>query len=1352
MNGNKAKKGTKPSRRKTKNVVVESDEPSLSSLVQNEFGVERTTAVKVVEYKQQDFREHVLTHSMWAGRKDIEEQTHWCVHKNATTAQSYFDKKTFMISDVLLKIIDEIRVNVIDQNTLFPDDVTEIDFTVDGKGEISIRNNGTGVRIEERKDRTGRLLFLPEIIFTQEMSGSNLDETKNKNVGGQNGYGSKLTNIWSDYFRIETAKDDIYYSQVCRNQMLEIESPSIAAFTSAAKTRLNAFTSAHTVLAHEKLSQKNRENHTKISFLPAYLKLNYEVKTHHGEIMAITEYYAYMTAAFTRCKVTFNNVVIEDYSWANFAMMHQNKFTMFDERKSVNLGITSPDIENPWEAFIITCRPYQFEAISVVNGIYVTKGKHIEHIKEKLYELLLPLIEQEARVYNVPVRKSLLFDCISLYMKCYVNNPRFDSQSKTDLTNKISEFRKYTIGASVAMLWAAVKPVIVMQLENKFERTNAVYSNKAIYAKKYSEAGKCTSDRRLEATLLFCEGDSAYGTVRRGLSSTKTDPTFNFENFGIFSTQGVIANALKRSKDHDDDSKSKRQQIKQKAIRLLSGDVSDTLSSICEEKENEDPDEPFEETEVFDDAEPDDSKIAALLSRDTCSGVSIDQKLQLQYLNDHIKTRMNSSLTDSKSKGKKEESRFALLLRILGLNKNCTYDFSEQGETDYKNLRYGAICGLTDQDLDGHNIFALIATIILNNWPHLIIRGYVKRLFTPLIRAYPKGKSGDVVEFYSLKEFDNWARAGGDAGKYNIDYCKGLGSHKSIRGEVDSMFSDIASKIKTFQIDEYALTSMQIYYGKDTSLRKLALITPERDEDDIESENISLTYMFEVHAKAFQRDNIIRKLPCIMDNMVRARRKVLWVGMQTARKSVRVNELASDIVKMTNYHHTPDSLTKTITYMAKAYPAARNLPMFLPYGEFGTREQGYQNYASARYIETTLNYRLVDALFKKEDFCLLRYHIDEGKQIEPFYLPAIIPTILLETDTIPGHGWQYNAHARHIDDVFTNLYAKIRTPIGEPEHKCTPLRPWRKDFEGKIIDENGKKNYVGAWTYNKDTRIFNVTGLPPMLYSEKICEAARLDPLVDSANDLTNEENINIVIQLKAGAYAKIIQESKNDKRPHSIHPLPRHFKIYHHISHCLNIVDENNCVRTFKDYADILDAWFPIRKELYKLRIERERIITELNIEFYESVQRFSQNYDAYGFNKKTSIDTIVAKLTEEKYPIFDEAAVHNPKLTDVDKIRQFATSAEHGASYKYLYTLSLNELLDAAFEKRAKKITDAKEYLATLAASSTYFSGSDIWIAELQHLESVIREGIKTNWRFGERAHNFVSSKKARPRASKK
>ncbi len=1344
------KKVTKRTARKKK--AAEAPVISLDSILQDELGIERTANAKTVEYSQQNFREHVLSHSMWAGRKDIEEQDHYHAIIDADSKKIYFDKKTFMISDVLLKIIDEIRVNAIDQNTLFPNDVTEIEFAIDEKGEISVRNNGTGIPIEEKKDRIGRLLFLPEIIFTQEMSGSNLDEQQRKNVGGQNGYGAKLTNIWSDRFEYSTTKNGLYYKQVCRDQLLHIDPPSIAALTPAAQTRLAAFTSPHKKIENGSTTPCVVDTHVKISFLPAYEKLNYDIQKHIGDIAAIMEYYAYMTAAFTRCKVTFRAHtysaprVIEEYSWVSFAMMHQNRFSMFPNRAHANLCITSPDIENPWEAFIVTGRPHQFEAISVVNGIYVTKGKHIDHIKEKLYALLLPELEQAASRYKVPLRKNLLFDCIALYMKCYIDKPLFDSQSKRDLTNKISEFRKYTITASAASLWKIVSPVVLMQLENRFERTNAVYSNKVIYAKKYSEAGKCITDRRLEATLLLCEGDSAYGTVRRGLGSNKTDPDFNFDNFGIFSTQGVIANALKRCRD-DGDTKSKRVQLKQKATNLLRNDFSDSISVTVDVETDADADagDPVGD-EVFDDGEIDDEKIASLLGRNITSSVSIDQQMQLQYLNDHIKTYMHTSLTDGKSRGK-EESRFALLLRILGLNQNCTYDFSEQGEADFRALRYGAICGLTDQDLDGHNIFALIATIILNNWPHLVIRGYVKRLFTPLIRAYPKGRTGDVLEFYSLKEFDTWERNGGVASRYKIDYCKGLGSHKSIRGEVDSMFSDIASKIKTFQIDEYAFTSMQIYYGKDTSLRKLALITPEREEDDVETEKVSLSYMFEVHAKAFQRDNIIRKLPCIMDNMVRARRKVLWVGMQTARSPVRVNELASDIVKMTNYHHTPDSLTKTITYMAKAYPGARNLPLFLPYGEFGTREQGYQNSASARYIETVLNHRLVDALFKKEDFCLLQYHIDEGKQIEPFYVPAIIPTVLLETDTIPGTGWQFNAHARHIDDVFENLYAKIRS------HEfvaCKPLRPWRKDFEGKIVDENGKKNYVGAWTYDKQERIFRVTGLPPMLYSEKIIDAARMDPLVDSANDLTNEESVNIVIRLKAGAYQKILQENKEKK--YNIHPLPRHFKIYHHISHNLNIVDENNCVKSFKDYADILDAWFPVRKNLYGLRVERERIITQLHIEFYEAIQRFSQNYDAYGFNKKTSIETIIAKLTEEKYPIFNESAVHNPKLTAIDKIRDAATSAANDASFKYLYKLGLDELLDAAYAAREKKIADAKAYLVKLAAANTYFLGSDIWIAELQHLEGVIREGIRTKWRYGEREHTFVSSKKARqPRAAK-
>ena len=74
-----------------------------------------------------------------------------------------------------------------------------IKITIDQeKGEISVWNDGPGIPV--RKHQTQTELWVPELIFGNLLTSSNYDDTQKKTVGGRNGYGAKLTNIYSKFF------------------------------------------------------------------------------------------------------------------------------------------------------------------------------------------------------------------------------------------------------------------------------------------------------------------------------------------------------------------------------------------------------------------------------------------------------------------------------------------------------------------------------------------------------------------------------------------------------------------------------------------------------------------------------------------------------------------------------------------------------------------------------------------------------------------------------------------------------------------------------------------------------------------------------------------------------------------------------------------------------------------------------------------------------------------------------------------------------------------------------------------------------------------------------------------------
>lgn len=46
-------------------------------------------------------------------------------------------------------------------------------------------------------------IYIPEMIFGHLLTGSNFDDDEKKIVGGRNGYGAKLANIYSKKFIVE---------------------------------------------------------------------------------------------------------------------------------------------------------------------------------------------------------------------------------------------------------------------------------------------------------------------------------------------------------------------------------------------------------------------------------------------------------------------------------------------------------------------------------------------------------------------------------------------------------------------------------------------------------------------------------------------------------------------------------------------------------------------------------------------------------------------------------------------------------------------------------------------------------------------------------------------------------------------------------------------------------------------------------------------------------------------------------------------------------------------------------------------------------------------------------------------
>ena len=84
----------------------------------------------------------------------------------------------------------------------------------------------------------------------------------------------------------------------------------------------------------------------------------------------------------------------------------------------------------------------------------------------------------------------------------------------------------------------------------------------------------------------------------------------------------------------------------------------------------------------------------------------------------------------------------------------------------------------------------------------------------------------------------------------------------------------------------------------------------------------------------------------------------------------------------------------TIVNLAQDYIGSNNMNLLLPNGQYGTRDQGGKDHASARYIFTEPA-PISRAVFHPSDDHLMSSQVEDGQVIEPeWYLP-VIPLVLI---------------------------------------------------------------------------------------------------------------------------------------------------------------------------------------------------------------------------------------------------------------------------------------------------------------------------------------------------------------------
>jgi len=384
--------------------------------------------------------------------------------------------------------------------------VSNIEITIDNDGTITMLNDGNGIDVAEHPEHK---MWIPEMIFGHLRTSTNYDKTEKKIVGGKNGFGFKLVLIWSTYGSVETIDHvrGLKYKQEFKNNLDEICKPSIT-------------------------KCKNKP-YTKITFKPDYKRLGINGLT--SDIISLLKKRTYDVAAITdkTIKVKYNGDLIPVKNFEQYVNMY-----IGEKGESQRVYESSGD---RWEYAVALTPTNEFVQVSFVNGIHTAKGgKHVEYILNQITRKLGEFIEKKKKV---KVNPNTIKEQLILFLRCDIENPAFDSQTKDYMNTPSSKFgSKCDVSdkfiekiAKMGVMDAALQLTEVK--ENKAaKKTDGVKSKSVRGIPKLTDANWAGTEKSKDCSIIFCEGDSAKAGIISGLSSEDRNI------IGVYPMKGKILN------------------------------------------------------------------------------------------------------------------------------------------------------------------------------------------------------------------------------------------------------------------------------------------------------------------------------------------------------------------------------------------------------------------------------------------------------------------------------------------------------------------------------------------------------------------------------------------------------------------------------------------------------------------------------------------------------------------------------------------------------------------------------------------------------------------------------------------
>ena len=640
---------------------------------------------------------------------------------------------------------------------------------------------------------------------------------------------------------------------------------------------------------------------------------------------------------------------------------------------------------------------------------------------------------------------------------------------------------------------------------------------------------------------------------------------------------------------------------------------------------------------------------------------------------------------------------------IVGLRQGQKYK-------DRKDLRYGRIMVMADQDHDGSHIKGLLMNLFHTEWPELMQLGFLCSLATPLLKA---SRRTEKISFYSQGEYEEWRARTPNAMSWTIKYYKGLGT--STKEEAREWFERLAEIHYDWDTGSNESISLA-FHKKRTDDRKewLSGYDPKRVLDIKAGGRVTYTKFINDELIHYSNADNIRSIGHVMDGQKPSQRKVLYSCFKRGlRSEIKVAQLAGYVSEHSAYHHGEASLCAAIVGMAQNFVGSNNVNLLLPNGQFGSRLLGGKDAASARYIFTQLE-SIADKVFRKEDMGILKHMTDDGTPVEPEYYLPTVPLLAINGCVGIGTGFSTDIPPHNPTEIVAALRRRMSGELASLD--TLTLKPWWQGFKGAVVS-GGDGCWItkGAYTFDDVAKTLTITELPVGTWTKEykgildaFCTATNKEdmptafdsdgqPILKSFDDLYTDEDVKFVLYLSDDYYEEI-----------KAHPedFEKRFKLTSSWR-TTNMVafDMDMKLVKYPTVGAILEAYYRPRILAY----EQRRL---------EEMKRLRQ--EAEELEAKARFIRAVLEGTLELRRATDEEIVERLKAHSIPAA--MGSNADSVDGYDYVLRLRMDRVKASAVtdaEEAVKKAMDAVKELESTTAET-------LWLKELDEFEAAWKKLI--------------------------